>query len=69
MRPGTRDDTGRTGDGLECTEDGQATGSWTGHGENTVLHFAQSHTRPCVVLASFSIWPYPVGTFTLAPGG
>lgn len=69
MRLSTQDDTERSDDRLKYTEDRQATGSWMGHGENTHLHFTQSHTHPCVILGYFAIWPHLVGAFALAQGG
>lgn len=68
MRPGIRDDTERSDDRLKYTEDRQATGSWMGYGENTHLHFTQSHTHPCVILDYFPICPNLVGVFALAQG-
>lgn len=53
MRPGVRDDTGRSDDRLKYTEDRQATGSWQGYGENTHLHFTQGRTHPSVILHCF----------------
>ena len=58
------DDTERSDDRLKYTEDRQATGSGTGHRENTHLHFKHNHTHLCVILDYFPELPNLVGMCT-----